>query len=154
MTKRLVALFLLVTVCLWTSGVAGATEQVAYGGPAWTFDVPLSALNDALLVLASPLSPLESTAEPLNLVSVQSRRNGENGENLNGGLRKASNTSMKLDADAYAALVMLFNGAEDAGVELYLRQGYRSYEDQAARYETAVSRGETEGVPQAGQTDY
>lgn len=154
MTKRLVALFLLVTVCLWTSGVAGATEQVAYDGPAWTFDVPLSALNDALLVLASPLSPLENTAEPLNLVSVQSRRNGENGENLNGGLRKASNTSMKLDADAYAALVMLFNGAEDAGVELYLRQGYRSYEDQAARYETAVSRGETEGVPQAGQTDY
>ena len=154
MTKRLVALFLLVTVCLWTSGVAGATEQVAYDGPAWTFDVPLSALNDALLVLASPLSPLESTAEPLNLVSVQSRRNGENGENLNGGLRKASNTSMKLDADAYAALVMLFNGAEDAGVELYLRQGYRSYEDQATRYETAVSRGETEGVPQAGQTDY
>ena len=90
---------------------------------------------------------------PFRLVSVQSRRNGENGENLNGGLRKASNTSMKLDADAYAALVMLFNGAEDAGVELYLRQGYRSYEDQAARYDTAVSRGETEGVPQAGQTD-
>ena len=100
MTKRLVALFLLVTVCLWTSGVAGATEQVAYDGPAWTFDVPLSALNDALLVLASPLSPLESTAEPLNLVSVQSlAQRGENGENLNGGLRKASNTSMKLDAD-------------------------------------------------------
>lgn len=33
MTKRLVALFLLVTVCLWTSGVAGATEQVACDGP-------------------------------------------------------------------------------------------------------------------------
>ena len=64
MTKRLVALFLLVTVCLWTSGVAGATEQVAYDGPAWTFDVPLSALNDALLVLASPLSPLEAPRSP------------------------------------------------------------------------------------------
>lgn len=154
MTKRLVALFLLVTMCLWSFGVAGATELVAYDGPAWTFDVPLSALDETLLVLASPLSPLDSTAEPLNLVSVQSRRNGENGENLNGGLRKASNTSMKLNGDAYAALVMLFNGAEDAGVELYLRQGYRSYEDLATRYETAVNRGETEGVPQPGQTDY
>lgn len=154
MTKRLVALFLLVMMCLWSFGVAGATELVAYDGPAWTFDVPLNVMEEVSLVLASPLSPLDSTAEPLNLVSVQSRRNGENGENLNGGLRKASNTSMKLDGDAYAALVMLFNGAEDAGVELYLRQGYRSYEDLATRYETAVSRGETEGVPQAGQTDY
>ena len=60
MTKRLVALFLLVTVCLWTSGVAGATEQVAYDGPAWTFDVPLSALNDALLVLALSLIHISS----------------------------------------------------------------------------------------------
>lgn len=154
MTKRLVALFLLVTVFLTTACVAGATELVAYDGPAWTFGVPLSELDDALLVLASPLSPQDGGTEPANLVSVQSRRNGENGENLNNGLRKASSTSMKLDGDAYAALVMLFNGAEDAGVELYLRQGYRSYEDQATRYETAVTRGETEGVPQAGQTDY
>lgn len=154
MMKRLVALILLVTVFLTGACVAQATELVPYDGPAWTFEVPISALDDSLLVLASPLSPLEADAEPLDLVSVQSRRNGENGENLNGGLRKASNTSMQLREDAYAALVMLFSGAENEGIELYLRQGYRSYEDQAARYENAVTRGETDGVPQAGQTDY
>lgn len=154
MTKRLVALCLAVTV-LWTAvAVAGATELKPYDGPAWTFEVPLSAMDETLLVLASPLSPLENDAEPMNLVSVQSRRSDENGENLNGGLRKASNTSMQLQEEAYKALVVLFNNAEAEGVELYLRQGYRSYEDQAARYETAVARNQTEGVPQAGQTDY
>ncbi len=151
MAKRLVALLTLFLTLL--CACAQAAEMPTYDGPAWTFEVPLSSLDDSLLTLASPLAPMEDSGEPKDLVTALSRRSGENGENLNGGVRKASNVSMQLREDAYDALVLMFNTAETEGVELYLRQGYRSHEDLTQRYENAVKRGDSD-VPQPGQTDY
>ena len=154
MSKRLVAMGLLAAMLLSAGSMAQAEEIKPYDGPEWTFEVPLSELDDKLLVLASPLSPLEDTSEPKRLVSVVSRKSGENGENVNGGIRKAANTSMQLTRETYNALTMLFAAAEEDGVELYIRQGYRSYADQEERYARAESQGKTDGVAKPGETDY
>ena len=116
MSKRLVAMGLLAAMLLSAGSMAQAEEITPYDGPEWTFEVPLSELDDTLLVLASPLSPLEDASEPKRLVSVVSRKSGENGENVNGGIRKAANTSMQLTRETYNALTMLFAAAEEDGV--------------------------------------
>ena len=70
MSKRLVAMGLLAAMLLSAGSMAQAEEIKPYDGPEWTFEVPLSELDDKLLVLASPLSPLEDASEPRQLVSV------------------------------------------------------------------------------------
>ena len=112
----------------------------------------LPGLDTRFLMLASAAEPLADSYVPLNLHSVPSRHNDNKGNNENGGLYMASSASMQLVEEALTALTKMFVAAEEEGVTLYLRQGYRSYVDEGSRYERMVARGTPSEVP--GQSDY
>ncbi len=120
--------------------------------PASSGVAALPGLDSRYLMLASAAEPLADTYVPQNLQTVLSRRSDSKGVNENGGLYLASSTTMQLVDAALAALADMFNAAEQEGVTLYLRQGYRSYVDEGSRYERMVARGTPSEVP--GQSDY
>lgn len=109
-------------------------------------------IDTDLLVLANSAAPLNSAYEPEDLVKLVSRRNNESGKNENDGVYTVSSTSIQLRAAAAEALARLCNDAENAGMILYVRQGYRSYEDEANRYARLEKRGEASQKP--GENDY
>ena len=109
-------------------------------------------IDKDLLVLANSAAPLYSTYEPGDLVKLVSRRNNESGQNANHGVYTVSSSSIQLRYPAAEALSQLCNDAENAGVILYVRQGYRSYEDEANRYARLEKRGEAGQKP--GENDY
>lgn len=110
------------------------------------------AINTDLLALASSAAPLSPDYEPGDLVKMTSRRNNESGKNENHGVYTVSSTSIQLRHEAAEALARLCNDAENAGVILYVRQGYRSYADEVARYARLEKRGEAAQKP--GENDY
>ena len=109
-------------------------------------------INTDLLALASSEVPLDPAYEPGDLVKMVSRRNNESGRNANDGVYTVSSTSIQLRSEAAEALARLCNDAENAGVVLYVRQGYRSYDDEATRYARLEKRGEAAQKP--GENDY
>ena len=149
---RIATAILLIAVLLVSSALA--SELTEYNGPAWTFGVNLAELNENLLRVVDADSPLTAEDVPSKLVTLKTRHNNEAGANDNGGIYKASNAKIQLCETAELALVSMFAAAENQGVILYVRQGYRSYEDMAKRYEAAVAKGNTAGVAKPGQSDY
>ena len=129
------------------SALPGETPAPAAAGVA-----ALPGLDSRYLMLASAAEPLAETYVPQNLQTVLSRRNDNKGVNENGGLYLASSTTMQLVDEALTALAKMFVTAENEGMTLYLRQGYRSYVDEGGRYERMVARGTPSEVP--GQCDY
>lgn len=115
-----------------------------------TGDLP--AMDDRFLMLASAAEPLSGSYAPKGLVSVTSRHNDNKGNNENGGVYMASSQNMQLVDEVLDALTGMFNAAEKDGVTLYLRQAYRSYEDEQARYERMAARGNVEDKP--GESDW
>lgn len=110
------------------------------------------AYNTGLLALATSAAPLTSTYEPEDLVKLVSRRNDVKGNNENNGVYTVSSSSIQLRKEAAEALVRLCNDAEEAKLTLYVRQGYRSYADEASRYARLEKRGEISQKP--GENDY
>lgn len=151
MFKRKMAAFAAALLLLPVCGASASQVQDSADGREV---LSMADVDTELLTPASAKEPMTEQAEPEDLVTVVSRKNGSKGENINGGIRKASNTNIQLCREAYTALVLLFGAAEDDGVELYVRQGYRSYADQQERYDRAVTQGKTDGVAKPGETDY
>lgn len=102
-----------------------------------------------LLWQANSAAPLPAEYEPQDLVKMVSRRKGADAE---GAVYTTSATSIKLRQEAAGALVRLCAAAEAEGLTLYVRQGYRSYEDEAIRYARLDARGEAMQMP--GECDY
>lgn len=102
-----------------------------------------------LLWQANSAAPLAAEYEPQDLVKLVSRRNGGTTE---GTVYTASAASIKLREEAAQALVKLCAAAEAEGVILYVRQGYRSYEEETKRYARLDARGEAMQLP--GECDY
>lgn len=102
-----------------------------------------------LLRQANSAASLAEDYEPQDLVKLVSRRNGGSTE---GTVYTASATSIKLREEAARALVKLCAAAEAEGVILYVRQGYRSYAEEAKRYARLEARGEAMQLP--GECDY
>lgn len=152
--RRLAALLLALTL-LMTAALA--EEELDNEDGAGLLPVVQSAaaipdLDTRFLPLANASEPLEPGYVPLGLQSVTSRHNDERGRNENGGIYMASSASMHLVDEALSALKEMFAAAEEERIALYLRQGYRSYEDEVARYERQTARGEITELP--GQSDY
>ena len=103
------------------------------------------------LTLANADDPMEEDEEPENLVKLVSRHNDNKGNNENGGVYTASNTSIRLVKEAAEALTEMLNDADEVGMTLYVRQGYRSYEDETKRYNRLKDNSSTQ-MP--GQSDY
>lgn len=132
--KKIVAILMAVLlVALATSGVAENAVQ----------------FNEDLLWQANSASPLPAEYEPQDLVKLTSRRSGGSTE---GTVYTTSTTSIQLRAEAADALVKLCAAAEDEGMTLYVRQGYRSYAEETKRYARLEKRGEAMQKP--GETDY
>lgn len=103
------------------------------------------------LTLANADDPMEEDEEPENLTKLVSRHNNSDGSNENGGVYITSNTSVQLVKEAADALTEMLNDADEAGVALYVRQGYRSYEDEMKRYNRLKDKS---GAQTPGQSDY
>jgi len=105
--------------------------------------------NGDYLLLASSAQPLAEDYEPEDLVKLASRRSGAS---TKGTVYTEATTSIQLRQEAADALVEMCAAAEKKDTLLYVRQGYRSYADEAARYARLEKRGEAGQKP--GETDY
>lgn len=112
---------------------------------------PVVAVNEAYLMLASAAKPLSPDYEPANLEHLVSRHNDLEGKNENDGVYLASSRGVQLVKEAAEALTDMMHAADTAGIILYARQGYRSYEDEVKRYERMKDHGASE---KPGETDY
>ena len=115
--------------------------------PAMAEEVPQ--VDAELLLLASSAQPLGEDYAPGDLVKLASRRSGSSTKDT---VYTESATSIQLRQEAADALVKMCAAAEKKDVILYVRQGYRSYADEAARYARLEKRGEAGQKP--GETDY
>ena len=142
----------LLVACMMMTGVAESMPE--YDGPEWTFEIPLAELDEKFLTLANAATPLAADYEPSDLTALTARRNDVDGNNINDGIYMASAGTIHLRKEAASALFNLVNAAEAEGLTLYVRAGYRSYEDQAKRYARAERQGDTATTQKAGECDF
>lgn len=132
-------------------------EDVTYDDVAWDFPIDLSEMEPELVRLANKQMFLPSDYVPKNLVVMKARKQDKQGNNTNGGVRKASSSTMKLQADCAAALVELMEAAQEDGYTLYLKSAYRSYQTQKTMYYNRLEQnnGKDPGyVTKAGASDH
>ncbi len=136
--------------------VAAALLGPAVGQPARALaedetQLAASDVDSRYLTLASAASPLTEKDVPEGLEPLESRRMDDSGSYL-GGVYLASSMEIQV-VDAVAnALLRMFGDAENDGVILYVRQGYRSYAEEKKRYDRLVARGTPAQKP--GECDY
>lgn len=134
-------------------------ETVDLDAPAageWTFPVPLEEMNPDFVRLANKHYLLEKDYYAKPLVTVKALKL-KNGENSNGGIRKAVGSKMQLQEDCYAALVALSDAARADGYNLYLKSAYRSWQTQNTMYKNRLKKnnGKDDGwVSKAGASDH
>ena len=139
---------LLISLCLLSAAPARAEEdisvfdlwdddlieEVSYGDVEWDFPVDLSDMDPDLIRLANRTCLLPHDYEPDDLVSVKARKANKDGSNANGGMLKASGSSMKLRRVCAEALVAMSEAARAEGIYLYLKSAYRSCGTQTTMY--------------------
>lgn len=109
-------------------------------------------LDARFLLLVNADHPLDEEYEPENLTKLVSRRNDHEGRNENGGVYTVSAAaSIQLVEEAAAALTEMLGDADDVGLEVYVRQGYRSFDEETRRYQRLKDQS---GAQQPGQNDY
>lgn len=165
MLALLLALLLLLGTALaedeeitWVE-VSGETiiEDVTYNDVPWDFPVDLSDMDPTYVVLANKTVLLSEDYVPNPLVTMKARKEDKNGNNTNGGVRKASSSEMQLEGTCAEALVALCEAAERDGYKLYLKSGYRSYRTQKTMYYNRLERnkGKDDGwVSKPGASDH
>lgn len=144
--RKLISL-VLVGLILMTGIACGMAEDAA-----WDFPVPMSEMRDDLLILANSRQPLNADFVPKDLETVRTRHNNASGEADNNGIYTATNTKIQMNRTALNALKNLFAAAESDGVILYIRTGYRSWNELERRY-THPQQGDV-NAPKPGETDY
>ena len=98
---------------------------------------------DPLLILASPREPLTEDDVPDALRPISTSEQG---------VHLAMTRTALLQEEALEPLYQMMRAAEKAGETLYIRQAYRSYGDEARRYETLSALGQAAQRP--GQSSY
>ena len=134
-------------------------ESVDLDTPAageWNFPVALEDMNPDFVRLANKHYLLDKDYYAKPLVKVKALKL-KNGENSNGGIRKASGGTMQLQEDCYQALVALSDAARADGYNLYLKSAYRSWQTQNTMYKNRLKKnnGKDDGwVSMAGASDH
>ena len=134
-------------------------ESVDLDTPAageWNFPVALEDMNPDFVRLANKHYLLDKDYYAKPLVKVKALKL-KNGENSNGGIRKASSGTMQLQEDCYQALVALSDAARADGYNLYLKSAYRSWQTQNTMYKNRLKKngGKDDGwVSKAGASDH
>lgn len=132
-------------------------EETDYNGVAWSFPVDLTEMDPIFIMLANDDMVLPKSFVPDPLVKVRAIKTDKNGNNTNGGLRKASGAEMKLEGTCYSALVTMFDAAASDGIYLYLKSAYRSYQTQRTMYYNRLEKnnGKDDGwVQKPGCSDH
>ncbi|MGN0778202.1 MAG: D-alanyl-D-alanine carboxypeptidase family protein [Aristaeellaceae bacterium] len=132
-------------------------EEVSYDDVAWNFPVDLMDLDPAMIRLANKEVLLDSDFVPSPLVSIPSRKTDKDGNNTNGGVNKASSSTMQLQEECARALVKLMEAALADGQKLYLKSAYRSYKTQNTMYYNRLEKngGKDDGwVSKPGASDH
>ena len=132
-------------------------EESTYDDVSWNFQVDLSDMEPYLVRLANKQILLSKNFIPDNLVKIPSRKVDGDGNNKNGGVRKASGGEMQLTEECAAALVELMEAANADGHKLYLKSAYRSYRTQNTMYYNRLEKnnGKDDGwVAMPGSSDH
>lgn len=132
-------------------------EDVSYDDVAWNFPIDLSEMDPELVRLANKEMFLPSDYVPDDLVVMKTRKQDKDGNNINGGVKKASSSTMKLREECAAALVNMLEDALEEGISLHLKSAYRSYQTQATMYYNRLQQnhGKDMGnVTMAGASDH
>ena len=109
-------------------------EVVAYDDVSWNFPIDLSDMDPELIRLANKHVLLPKDFVPDDLVVMKTRKQDKDGNNTNGGVKKASSSTMKLQAECAQALVTMLEDALNEGISLHLKSAYRSYQTQATMH--------------------
>ena len=132
-------------------------EEVTYDDVAWNFPIDLSEMDPDLVRLANKQMFLPKDFVPRDLVTMKTRKQDKEGNNTNGGVKKASGGTMKLREECAEALVTMLEDAQDEGISLHLKSAYRSYQTQATMYYNRLQQnnGKDLGyVTKAGASDH
>ena len=99
--------------------------------------------DESLFVLASASAPLTADDVPPTLKQIST---------ANSGVHVVTTRAMLLREEALAPLYQMTRAAAKAGRTLYVRQAYRSYEEEARRYELLTGMGQAAQRP--GESSY
>ena len=99
--------------------------------------------GESLLALASASDPLPADYVPPTLRQISS---------ANSGVRVVSSRAMLLREEALEPLYRMMRAASKAGQTLYVRQAYRSYADEARRFDQLSAMGRAAQKP--GESSY
>lgn len=128
---------------------------ISYNDVEWDFPIDLMKMEPELIRLVNKSMFLEKSFEPSDLVTMKKLKLDDEGNNTNGGVRMVD-SSWQLQRECAEALVELCDAARQAGHELYLKSGYRSYYKQAVMYENRIDKyGYDDGwVTKPGASDH
>ena len=166
--KQLLMLLLALLLCLpvlaeeteeveedWLFMDMSGETLVTYDDVPWSFPVDVSDMDPELVIMINKSMFLAKEYVPDDLVKMKSLKLDKEGNNTNGGVRQVDDT-WQLQRECAAALVELCDAARQAGHELYLKSGYRSYYKQAVMYENRIKKyGYDDGwVTKPGASDH
>ena len=139
----------------WSFMDLSGLDLVSYDDVPWDFPVDLTDMDPDLVRLVNKRMFLAKSFEPDNLVTMKKLKLNKDGSNANGGVRMVDST-WQLRQECAEALVALCDAAREAGHELYLKSGYRSYYKQAVMYENRIEKyGYDDGwVTKPGASDH
>ncbi len=156
----LLALFLFLPVLAeeeedWLFMDLSGQPIISYNDVEWDFPIDLMKMEPELIRLVNKSMFLEKSFEPSDLVTMKKLKLDDEGNNTNGGVRMVD-SSWQLQRECAEALVALCDAARQAGHELYLKSGYRSYYKQAVMYENRIDKyGYDDGwVTKPGASDH
>ncbi len=132
-------------------------EEVSYNSVAWDFPIDLTEMDPELVRLANKEVLLSKDFIPEPLMTIPKRKTDSEGNNINGGMNKASSSEMQLQEECAAALVALMEAALADGQKLYLKSAYRSYRTQNTMYYNRLEKnnGKDDGwVTKPGASDH
>lgn len=133
------------------------TDSASYDGVEWNFPIDLFDMDPELVRLANKHVLLEEDYVPDPLVTMKARKEDSEGNNTNGGVKKASGSEMELQGECAQQLVVMFEDALDQGITLYLKSAYRSYRTQKTMYYNRLEKnnGKDDGwVSKPGASDH
>lgn len=162
---KLLALLLAMLLCLpamaeeeeedWSFMDLSGQPIISFNDVEWDFPIDPMVMDPDLIMLVNKSMFLDEDYEPKNLVTMKKLKLDDEGNNTNGGIRMVD-SSWQLQQECAEALVELCDAARQAGHELYLKSGYRSYYKQAVMYENRVKKyGYDDGwVTKPGASDH
>jgi len=109
----------------------------------WGLDFSQPVKNPLWLALTNASEPLAADFEPQNLTPVSPKMDG---------VHLVTSRAVLMEQEALSHLYELVAAAQAEEIELFIRQGYRSWEDEERRYKSLVSAGSP--AQAAGQSSY